>query len=53
LEGSEILRIFNICTNGLGKPAEEMIAGGRELVTANESAIVTKPLLDGITVEDS
>jgi hypothetical protein len=53
LEGGEILRIFNTCTNDLGESAEEMIARRRELVTAHEPSIVTEPLLDAITVEDS
>ena len=48
-----ILRIFNTCTNDLGELVEEMITGGRELIIPNEPLIVTEPLLDVITVEDS
>ena len=40
------------CTDGLGKPGEEMRARSWELVTADESTIVAKPLLDAIVVED-
>ena len=39
-------------TNDLKKPAEEIGEGGQELITAEESTVITKLLFDVIVVGD-
>jgi hypothetical protein len=53
IQGSQILRVFDTCTGDLGEPAKEMSARGWELVAADESAVVPKPLLDPVVVKNS
>ena len=52
LQRSQILGMFYPCTNGLGELSQEMSARGRELIAADESTVVTEPLLDPVVVED-
>jgi len=51
-QGGQVLGIFGACTNGPGELVEEVGTGCRELITADEPPVVTKPLLDPIVVED-
>ena len=51
-QGGEVLRILDTCADGLGEPAEKMWEGSGELVTANESAVITEPCLDASVVKD-
>ena len=45
--------LFRSCTDGLGESSEEIETGGREPIAANESAVIAKPILDSLVVEDS
>ena len=49
----QILRIFDPCTDDLGKSTEEMNARCRELVAADKATVVSKPFLDVIVVKGS
>ena len=44
--------MFYPCTDGLGELSQEMNARGRELIAADESTVVTEPLLNPVVVED-
>ena len=52
MQGSNILGVFDTCADDLGESVEEMRARGGELVATDEPAVVSKPLLDSIVVED-
>ena len=51
-KGSQILQVLDARADDVGEATQEVDAGGRELVTPNESTVVAKPLLDLIVVED-
>jgi hypothetical protein len=48
----QILRVLDACTNNLGDPGEKMEVRSWELITADESPVFAKPVLDAIVVED-
>ena len=51
-EWSQILGVFNTCTDDPGKAVEEVIARGGELVATDESTVIVESLLDAVVVED-
>jgi hypothetical protein len=52
-QGSQILRVFDTCTNDLGDAGKKMEVRSWEPITADESPVVAKPVLDVIVVKDS
>ena len=50
---SQVIRVFDACTNNLRESGEEIDTRGCELVTTNEATVIAKPGLDPIVVEDS
>ena len=50
---SQILGVFDPCTNGLGESGEEVGARSRELIATDESPVIAKFVLDAIMVENS
>ena len=44
--------VFNPCTNDGGEPAKEVSTQDGDLVAADESTVVAKPLLDPVVVEN-
>jgi hypothetical protein len=49
----KIFRVFDGCAGHLREPAEEVGERGRELVAADEPAVVAKLMFDAVVVEDS
>ena len=43
--------MVDACTNNLGESGKEVGTRSRELIATNESAVITKPILDPIVVE--
>ena len=52
-EGSQVIGIVDACTDDLGEPCEKVSTRRRELIAADESTIVAKPVLNPAVVEDS
>jgi hypothetical protein len=52
-QGSQVVRVFDTCADGVGEPTEEIGERGGERVATDETTIVTKSLLDAVVVEDS
>ena len=51
-KGGQAIRVFDAGTGNCGKPVQEIGSRGCELVTTDESPVITKPFLDAIVVED-
>jgi len=51
-QGGQVLRVFNPCTDDFRESGEEISARSGELVAADESTVIAKPLIDTIVVED-
>jgi len=53
MKGGQVLGVFGACARDCGESAKEITDRGRELVAADESTLVAKPLLDTVVVEDN
>ena len=51
-EGSQIIWILDACTDDLGEPCEKVGTRRRELIATYKSAVVAKPVLDSVVMED-
>ena len=52
MQRCQILRVFDTCADDLGESGEEVEAGGRELIAADESAVIAKLVPDASVVKD-